>query len=85
MGYEKCFWSGSRVAPEMKFMFIWHNVTYMASTLEWLYICYEVAPELLRKSSLCSYMAPCGYITSAPEWGIRRAPEIKFMFIYDTM
>ena len=49
---------------------VWHHVrykkcfgvvpVYMISDLVWLQICYEVIPELLQKSSLCSYMTLCG-------------------------
>ncbi len=53
--------SGFRVAPEIKFVFIydimWVNDKYFGV---WYVKCLGVALELFRKSSLYSYMTLCG-------------------------
>ena len=116
--YDKCsdvaldlLMSGSRVTPQIKFMFIydimwgmksvqewlrscsrnqvcvhiWHYVGYMSSAPDWLWICSGVAPELLQKSSLCSYMTLCEVYDKYSGVGCRKYSGVVPVYMISTL
>ncbi len=61
VGYNGKCTSVAPIAPEIKFMFIWHHVGYIASALEWL----QSFSRNQVYVHLCHYV---GYMASAQEW-----------------
>ena len=69
--------NGSRVTPEIKFMFIYDIMWGMKSTQEWLQSCSENQVCV----HICHHVGYNGKCTSVAPI----APEIKFVFIYGIM